>query len=155
RLRVGGVLPAGEAPLGLLRAPDRLRRPPGRPDRAADRPRPGARRRARRLVGGGLRATWRRRLRRRDARRPPRVSGLRRRRAPRVGAPPRSREAALPRAPLRLQKSRGRSVSALMPARRRGATIAASMDRSTRGEPMADNSVAYVAVYNDVDAAMA
>src|SRR5436190_5017861 len=38
RLRVGGLLPAGEAPLGVLRAPDLVRRPLRRTDRAADRP---------------------------------------------------------------------------------------------------------------------
>ena len=39
RVRVGGLLQAGEAPLGLLRPADPLRRPVRRPDRAADRPR--------------------------------------------------------------------------------------------------------------------
>ena len=56
RLRVGGLLPAGEAPLGLVRAPDLLRRPLRRPDRTADRPGPSPRGGARRLVGGRLRA---------------------------------------------------------------------------------------------------
>src|SRR5204863_2355162 len=77
RLRVGGLFPAGRAPLGLLRAPDRLRRPLRRPDRAAHRPRGRGRARAERLVGGRLRTSPRRRVRRRDARRPPRLPALR------------------------------------------------------------------------------
>ena len=56
RLRLGALRPAGQAPLGLVRAADALPRPPRRPDRAAHRPRrrPGAG--ARPLVGGRLRA---------------------------------------------------------------------------------------------------
>ena len=50
------------------------------------RPRAGARR----LVGGRLRAAPRRRVRRRDARRAPRLPALRRREPPRVGASPRA-----------------------------------------------------------------
>ena len=42
RLRVGALPAAGEAPLGLVRAADRLPRPLRRPDRAADRPRRAA-----------------------------------------------------------------------------------------------------------------
>ena len=38
RLRVGALLATGEAPLGLVRAADRLPGPLRRPDRAADRP---------------------------------------------------------------------------------------------------------------------
>ena len=38
RLCLGGLLPAREAPLGLLRAPDRLRQPLRRSHRATDRP---------------------------------------------------------------------------------------------------------------------
>src|SRR5205823_4681703 len=96
RLRVGGLLPAGEAPLGLLRAADLLWRPVRRPDRTADRPRPNPRAGARRLVAGRLRAGPRRGVRRGDARRAPRVLALRQRRTPRVGTPPRNGEAALP-----------------------------------------------------------
>src|SRR5207247_2573474 len=79
---------AGRTPLGLVRAaelvPGRIRRP----DRAADRPRRRSRAGARRLVGGRLRAAPRRRVRRRDARRAPRLPALRRREPPRVGTPP-------------------------------------------------------------------
>ena len=77
RLRVGGLLPGGQAPLGLLRAPDPLRRPFRRPHRAAHRPGTGLRGGARPLVGGRLRAAPRRRVRRCDARRAPRVPALR------------------------------------------------------------------------------
>ena len=90
RLRVGGLLPAGQAPLGLVRAPDHLRRPLRRPDRAADRPGASPRGGARRLVGGRLRAAPRRRVRRRDARGAARVPALRGRGPSRVGTAPRS-----------------------------------------------------------------
>ena len=66
RLRVGGLFPAGKAPLGLVRAPDLLQRPLRRPDRTTDRPGPSPRGGARRLVGGRLRAAPRRRVRRRE-----------------------------------------------------------------------------------------
>src|SRR5204863_2162739 len=98
--RVGGLLPAGQAPLGLLRAPDLLRRPLRRSDRTADRPGSSPRRGARRLVGGRLCAAPRRRVRRRDARRAPRVPAFRWRRPTRVGTPPRNGEAAFPRPPI-------------------------------------------------------
>ena len=95
RLRVGALPPAGQAALGLVRAADALPRPPRRPDRAAHRPRrrPGAG--ARPLVGGRLRAAPHRGLRRRDARRAPRLPALRRRDPPRVGAAPRDGETAV------------------------------------------------------------
>ena len=38
RVRLGGLFPGGQAPVGLLRASDPLRRPLRRPDRTADRP---------------------------------------------------------------------------------------------------------------------
>src|SRR5262249_15106090 len=96
RLRLGALPPAGQAALGLVRAADRIRGPPCRPDRAAyrpgRRPRPGAQR----LVGGPLRTGPRRRIRRRHARRAPRLSRLRWRQPPGVGATPRRGGTALP-----------------------------------------------------------
>ena len=92
RLRLGGVLQAGEAPLGLLRPADPLRRPVRRPDRASNRPRSN-----RVEVLGlwweeGFAPTPRRGLRRCDARRARCLPPLRRRRSPRVVAPARRRE---------------------------------------------------------------
>ena len=55
RLRVGGLRPAGQAPLGLLRAADPVRRPSRRPDRAALRSACPGRPRARDMVGTRLR----------------------------------------------------------------------------------------------------
>ena len=77
RVRLGALRPASQAALGLVRAASALRRPPRRADRAAHRPRrrPGAG--ARPLVGGRLRAAPHRGLRRRDARRAPRLPALR------------------------------------------------------------------------------
>ena len=66
----------------------------GRIEPRIDRER-GPRRGARRLVGGRLRAAPRRRVRRRDARRAPRLPALRRRRPHRVGARAHRGEAAL------------------------------------------------------------
>ena len=65
-----------------------LPRPLRRPDRAADRPGRRPRADARRLVGERLRASARRGVRRRDARRAPRLPALRSREPPRVGTPP-------------------------------------------------------------------
>ena len=59
RLRLGGVRPRGEATLGLLRPADPVRRPAGRPDRAADRSRRGRPADPRAVVGGRLRAAGR------------------------------------------------------------------------------------------------
>ena len=66
--------------------------------RASTAPGPGAG--ARPLVGGRLRAAPHRGLRRRDARRAPRLPALRRRDPPRVGAAPRNGETAVSHAPL-------------------------------------------------------
>ena len=81
--------PPGEAAVGLVRVADPLPRPVRRPHRAANRAcgRPRAGTRA--LVGGGIRAEARRRVRRRDARCVGRVHALRRRRQRRVGVAPR------------------------------------------------------------------
>ena len=92
--------PAGQAALGLVRAADALPRPLRRPDRAAHRPRQRPSAGARPLVGGRLRAAPRRGLRRRDARRAPRLPPLRRRDPPRVGTAPRDGETTVSHAPL-------------------------------------------------------
>ena len=79
-------VPAAEAPLGLLRPADPVRRPARRPDRAATRAAGGNAPGRRAVVGAGLRPARRGRLRR----------GLRRRadRAPRVRRPPDDRVSA-------------------------------------------------------------
>ncbi len=76
----------------------------GRIEPRIDRDR-GRRAGARRLVGGRLRAAPRRRVRRRDARRAPRVPALRGRGPSRVGTPPRNREAALPHPPVKRDRA--------------------------------------------------
>src|SRR5262249_3690986 len=68
RLRVGALRSSGEAPVGLVRAADRLPRPARREVRAADRPRERAGAGSGPLVGGGLCAGPREGPRRRDAR---------------------------------------------------------------------------------------
>ena len=65
-----------------------------------DRPRRRPRGGARPLVGGRLRAAPRRGVRRRDARRAPRLPALRRRDPPRVGTAPRTGETTVSHAPL-------------------------------------------------------
>ena len=74
----------------------------------ADGPRAGARP----LVGGRLRAAPRRGVRRRDARRAPRLPALRRREPPRVGAAPPNGEAALPHSPVTRSSARRSRLSA-------------------------------------------
>ena len=56
RLRLGGLRPAGQAPLGVLRPADPVRRPAGRADRAAGRSPPRRAPRDRRVVGARLRS---------------------------------------------------------------------------------------------------
>ncbi len=122
RLRVGGILPAGKAPVGLLRAVDRLPRSLRRPDRAAHRPRGWGRARAERLVGERLRSAARRRVRRRDARRPPRLPAFRRREPPRLGTASRNQATAVPHAPVKRRGQGfriGRRSSSLSTAGRR------------------------------------
>ena len=56
RLHLGGLRPAGQAALGLLRAADPVRGPARGPDRATDRPRRGRRAHPGPVVGGRVRA---------------------------------------------------------------------------------------------------
>ena len=93
-------IPPAKRRWGWYVLPMLFRRPPRRPDRAAHRPRFRTGAGARPLVGGRLRAAPHRGLRRRDARRAPRLPALRRRDPHRVGAAPRTGETTVSHAPL-------------------------------------------------------